>query len=117
CIFTFFAAPTVVLSIKAQSIPGGGKALTIRVQYHNDVYDIVSSCTLQRFIAQGKIQQFYRYSEKRWIIIGSDPIRNAVDKGARMLAPYFGPERRVPQIFDAPFSVEKIPLPAKESLL
>jgi len=72
--------------------------MTIRVQYHNGVYDIVSAATLKRLIINGKIKKFYRYSEKRWVTIGVEPIR----KGAQVLAPYAEPERRSPQIFRPP---------------
>jgi hypothetical protein len=76
--------------------------MTIKVQYQNSVYDIVLADTLQRLLDNGKIKKFYRYSEKRWITIGVDPVRNPIGKGANVLAPYSGPDRRAPQIFDGP---------------
>jgi hypothetical protein len=49
--------------------------LTIRVQYHNGVYDMVAADSLERLIVNGRIKKFYRYSEKRWITVGTDLTR------------------------------------------
>jgi hypothetical protein len=75
--------------------PGEGGNMTVRVQYHNDVYDIISEFTLQRLLTNGKVKKFYRYSERKWITIGSDPIRDYDRERDR----YVGSERRTPQIF------------------
>jgi len=74
--------------------------MIIRVQYHNGIYDLISANTLQHLILNGKIKMFYRYSEKRWITIGVEPMR----KDSQVLAPYSEPERRAPQAYKNPFS-------------
>ncbi|MGO9377108.1 MAG: GSU3473 family protein [Dissulfurispiraceae bacterium] len=65
--------------------------MTIRVQYHDGVYDIIAANTLQRLIVNGKIKKFYRYSEKRWITVGADPIRSKTQ------IPHGKAERRAPK--------------------
>jgi hypothetical protein len=45
---------------------------------------------LQLGIVCNKIKMFYRSSEKRWIVVGADPLRAT----AQVLLPYAGPERR-----------------------
>jgi hypothetical protein len=72
--------------------------MTIRVQYDNSIHDIVLADTLQRLIDSGKIRKFYRYSEKRWITIGVDPVRRQTE----LVANYSGGERRASQIFETP---------------
>jgi len=62
--------------------------MTIRVQYHNGAYDIVSADTLHSMIVNGKIKKFYRYSEKKWITVGADSIRS------KSQIPHGGSERR-----------------------
>ena len=69
--------------------------MTLRVQYHNGLYDVVSAVTLQRLIVNGKIKKFYRYSEKRWITIGADPIRSRTRKH------HEGSERRTSKICES----------------
>jgi hypothetical protein len=49
--------------------------MIIRVQYNNHVYDMISDVVLHRLLDNGKIKKFYRYSEKRWITVATDPIR------------------------------------------
>jgi hypothetical protein len=66
--------------------------LTIRVQYHNGAYDIISADILQSLIVNGKIKKFYRYAEKRWITVGTDPIRS------KTKIPHGGSERRSTKI-------------------
>jgi hypothetical protein len=77
----------------------GGAIVIIRVQYHNGIYDLISAYTLQRLILSGKIKMFYRYSEKRWITIGVEPMR----KGSLGLIPYDELDRRAPQAYKNPF--------------
>jgi len=62
--------------------------MIIRVQYRNDVYDLISDITLQRLIDDGKIRRFYRYSEMKWAVIGIDPVRSKIQ------APFAGSEKR-----------------------
>ncbi len=62
--------------------------MTIRVQYHNGVYDMVAADSLQRLIVNGQIKKFYRYSEKKWIIVGTDSMRCKTRKECK------GEERR-----------------------
>ena len=61
--------------------------MVIRIQYNNDKYDYVPGRVLNEQIARKNIKQFYRHSEKRWIIIGVDRIRG-------MGGTYDGSERR-----------------------
>jgi hypothetical protein len=62
--------------------------MVLRIQYRNGNYDYVTVQTLDDLINKGKITQFYRPLEKKWIKIDTDPIRR---KGS---GPYDGPERR-----------------------
>jgi hypothetical protein len=87
--------------------------MTIKVQYRNSVYDIILADTLHRLLDNRKIKKFYRYTEKRWIIVGFDH----VSKGPQVLAPNAGPERHVPQTFETLFSTENSRLMVNESLL
>lgn len=64
--------------------------MTIRVLYKDNTYDIISAFTLQRLIESQKIRMFYRYSEKRWVAIGQEPIRKRMHRDY-----YSGPERRM----------------------
>jgi hypothetical protein len=81
----------------------------IRVQYSNNVYDMISEISLQSLIDICKIKTFYCYSEKRWIAVGADPIR----KHGQNLAPHAGPEKRTPQVVLTRSSTEKIKCPQK----
>jgi hypothetical protein len=47
---------------------------------------------------------FYLNSERRWVVVGADPMR----KTAHILAPYRNPERRALQIFESPFLRRRI---------
>ncbi len=49
--------------------------MLLRVQYHNNEYNYVSSSMLDKLIADEEISKFYRPSEKRWITPGIDPVR------------------------------------------
>jgi hypothetical protein len=70
--------------------------MTIRVVYHENKCDTIPVFILQLGIDCKKIKMFYRDSEKRWVAVGTDPIR----KTAHILAPYADTERRAPQIFE-----------------
>lgn len=61
----------------------------INVRYQNDRSDIVPLRFLDKLIASNKITKFYRESEKRWVRIGVDLIREVVSI-------YYMPERRSP---------------------
>jgi hypothetical protein len=69
--------------------------MIIRVVYHDNTCDTIPVFILQLGIDCKKIKMFYRYSEKKWITVGADPIRAA----AQMLALHTGLERRAPQSF------------------
>jgi hypothetical protein len=69
--------------------------MTLKVQYHNGLYDVVSADTLQRLIVNGKIKKFYRYSENKWIIVGQDPIRS------KTRTHHEGSERRTSKICES----------------
>ena len=62
--------------------------MNVRVVYHDNSYDMISAFILQLGIDCRKIKMFYRESEKRWIMVGLDPVRM---QGKR---DYEGPERR-----------------------
>lgn len=49
--------------------------MIIKVKYKNNSYDNVNTYLLNQFLAEGKVSQFYRYSEERWVTVGCDPIR------------------------------------------
>ncbi len=67
--------------------------MSIRVVFNDNTCDLIPDFILQLGIACHKIKMFYRTSEKRWIVVGVDPIR----KTDQMLIPYTGPERRAAQ--------------------
>ena len=64
----------------------------IEVKYQNNCYDIVPDLMLDELISSLKIKQFYRFSEERWVTVGSDRIRGVGGS-------YSGPERRVEDSF------------------
>jgi hypothetical protein len=59
----------------------------VNVRYTKENYGITPRRMLDELIASSKIIQFYRESEKRWVTVGTDPIRNVGGT-------YNGPERR-----------------------
>lgn len=59
----------------------------IWVKYKEGTDDIVNQRMLDNLLAQDAIERFYRSSESRWIIPGTDRIRKARGQ-------YMGPERR-----------------------
>jgi hypothetical protein len=52
--------------------------MTLRIQYTNGNYDYVNNRTLDTLIDQDLIRQFYRPSEKKWIDIEADPVRERI---------------------------------------
>jgi hypothetical protein len=64
--------------------------MVLRVKFENDKYDYVSSEVIGDLIRQERIAMFYRPSEKRWIDIRVDAVRQ--ERGIF----YIGPERRNP---------------------
>ncbi len=65
--------------------------MVIKIRYKNNRFDLVKSDMLERFLEEGKIKEFYRYSENRWVTVGSDPMR-------RIKAVFSGSERRSPEL-------------------
>jgi len=59
----------------------------VHVRYINNAYDVVNDVALDDLIAASRIKEFYRPSEKRWVVLGTDAVRGI--GGA-----YAGPERR-----------------------
>ena len=49
--------------------------MIIKVKYKNNRFDFVKGEILDLLIEEGKIKQFYRYSEEKWITVGRDPMR------------------------------------------
>ncbi|HMK57141.1 MAG TPA: hypothetical protein VK448_10935 [Dissulfurispiraceae bacterium] len=68
--------------------------MTIRIMYHDGVYDMISAFTLDQFIRDEKVKKFYRYSEEKWIEVADGPLRNQVPD----LQHYGGAERRMSEI-------------------
>ncbi len=62
----------------------------IQVRYRNQRQSAVDDVTLNELILTGKIKQFYRPSEGRWVDIDYDKVRLTKTNG------YEGPERREP---------------------
>jgi hypothetical protein len=62
----------------------------IRVVYEDDSLDMIPSHILQIGIECKKIKMFYRESEKRWITVGVDPVREVHSCDYQN-----GPERRI----------------------
>jgi len=44
--------------------------MVIKIKYNNNRYDLVKSEMLDKFLADGKVREFYRYSENRWVTVG-----------------------------------------------
>ena len=59
----------------------------IRVKYQSNVFDYVPDDLLDTLISLSGITHFYRPCEKKWVVLGLDPIR-------RRELPHEGPERR-----------------------
>ena len=59
----------------------------VQVRYRNNREGLVDDVTLNELILSGKIKQFYRPSESRWVNVDNDSVR-AKSNG------YKGPERR-----------------------
>jgi hypothetical protein len=59
-----------------RSIFAGGERMLIKIRYQNNRFDMIKGDILTKFIQQGKIKEFYRYSEERWIKVESDPVRS-----------------------------------------
>jgi hypothetical protein len=76
----------------------------IEVKYQNGGHAFVDDYLLEALIRSRQIQQFYRPSERRWITIGIDPIR---EKGAE----YSGREKRRTGHYR-----EMLPLPSKAAM-
>ena len=62
--------------------------MLIKVMYQNNRLDLINGDLLDQLLGEGRIKQFYRYSEGKWIMVGSDPIRSAESI-------YHVPERRM----------------------
>ena len=65
--------------------------MVIKIKYKNNRFDLVKSEMLDHFLAEGKVKEFYRYSENRWVAVGHDPMRS--ERG-----PFGGAERRSPEL-------------------
>jgi len=76
----------------------------IEVKYQNGAHAFVDDYLLDALIHSRQIQQFYRPAEKRWIIIGVDPIRKEKRE-------YPGAERR-----RTGHCREMVPLPSSAGL-
>jgi hypothetical protein len=61
--------------------------IMVKLRYTIETEGFASRSLLNELIASNKIIQFYRESEKRWVTVGTDPIRG-------MGGTYSGPERR-----------------------
>jgi tetratricopeptide (TPR) repeat protein len=61
--------------------------ILVQVRYRNNREGLVDDITLNELILSGKIRQFYRPSESRWVNVDNDSVR-AKSNG------YKGPERR-----------------------
>ncbi len=48
----------------------------IEVEYQDGTHAFVDDYQLENLIRQSKIEMFYRPSEKKWAVIGVDPIRS-----------------------------------------
>ena len=64
--------------------------MSIRVVYNDNICDIVPVYILQVGIECRRIKLFYRESEKKWVSVGTDPVRGVCARNC-----YDGPERRL----------------------
>ena len=76
----------------------------ISVRYRNNREGLVDDVTLNELILTGRIGQFYRLSESRWVDIETDPVRRTeagqpefgrrtTDKKQEVLPPPAAPKR------------------------
>lgn len=49
--------------------------MLISVVYKNKRHDLVKGFLLDKLLAARELKRFYRHSEKKWVIVGTDPIR------------------------------------------
>ncbi len=63
--------------------------MAIRVVYNDNICDTIPVYILQVGIECKRIKLFYRESEKKWVTVGTDPVRKIYAKDC-----YDGPERR-----------------------
>jgi hypothetical protein len=61
--------------------------MLMKVKYYDNRFDLVKGSLLSRFLVEGKVKEFFRYSEHRWVTVGRDQIRTGGGT-------YSGPERR-----------------------
>ncbi len=80
--------------------------MVIRVKYHNGIYDIVGSDCLQRLIDNGKIKEYYSYSEKTWIPVKTGSAVKNVNAMAH--DPEFGNGASAMQNIEGPISAQDI---------
>lgn len=59
----------------------------VMIKYQDDAISVVKAALADKLISAGKIKQFYRGSEHRWVTLGIDAVRG---KGGN----YTGPDRR-----------------------
>jgi hypothetical protein len=65
--------------------------MAIRVVYNDNICDTIPFYILQMGIECNRIRLFYRESEKKWVTVGTDPVRKLSSKKGY----YEGPERRL----------------------
>lgn len=49
--------------------------MLISVVFKDRRHDLVKGFVLDQLLAAGQLKKFYRHSEKKWVLVGSDPIR------------------------------------------
>lgn len=57
----------------------------VRVKYDNDCCDYVPDFMLDVLISRRDIVAFYRPSERKWAIVGRDPMRSPTCEAASLL--------------------------------
>jgi hypothetical protein len=59
----------------------------IRVKYQSNTFDYIPEHLLDTLITLNEITHFYRSGDKKWVVLGLDPVRKKETN-------YRGPERR-----------------------
>ncbi len=62
----------------------------IRVKYRSNTFDYIPDHLLDTLITLNEITHFYRAGDKKWVVLGLDPVRKKETN-------YHGPERRKPR--------------------
>ncbi len=56
--------------------------MLISVVYKDRRHDLVKGFILDQLLEAGELKKFYRHSEKKWVVVGTDPVRGMGGKNS-----------------------------------